>query len=282
MENGIGVINVLRDGGRCFGKVAGFGLRYCQLVSWNCDLALPEIADAAREDAARAGVTVTAFWAGVPGPAEWNFERGPATLGLVPPAYREMRLAALRRWADFAVRLGAPAIITHFGFLPENMDDPLFEGTLAALADIAAYCRERGLGFWLETGQETPVTMKRFIVESGADNLGVNLDPANLILYGKGNPIDALDVLGPYVRNIHAKDGLYPTDPRRLGREVPVGEGRVRYPLFVRRLAETGFTGEFIIEREISGDEQDRDIRAAIGRLRSWMAGVDPSAAPSA
>jgi sugar phosphate isomerase/epimerase len=79
------------------------------------------------------------------------------------------------------------------------------------------------------------------------------------------------------VRNIHAKDGLYPTNPLELGREVPVGEGRVRYPLFLERLAEIGFAGELIIEREITGAQQDRDIRATIGRLRAWM---DAIAAP--
>ena len=271
MKNEIGVINGLRNGGRCFDHVAKFGLKCCQLVSWDVTLATPEIADVAREEAQAAGVRITAMWSGVPGPAEWNFTRGPVTLGLVPPEYRAMRIDALKRWADFAVRLGAPAIITHFGFLPENMTDPLYDGTLAALVEIGSYCKSLGLGFWLETGQETPVTMLRFIVESGLDNLGINLDPANLILYGKGNPIDALDVFGKYVRNIHAKDGFYPTNPRELGREVPVGEGRVRYPAFMRRLDEIGFKGEFIIEREISGEQQERDIRRTVESLRAWM-----------
>jgi len=99
-------------------------------------------------------------------------------------------------------------------------------------------------------------------------NLGINLDPANLILYGKGNPIDALDVFGKYVRNIHAKDGLYPTDPMKLGKEAKVGTGRVRFPEFVRRLNEIGFSGEFIIEREISGEQQARDILETIKYLQ--------------
>jgi sugar phosphate isomerase/epimerase len=114
--------------------------------------------------------------------------------------------------------------------------------------------------------------MLRLIQAVGTDNLGVNLDPANLILYGKGNPVDALDLLGPYVRNVHVKDGLYPTDPMRLGREVQVGEGRVRFPELFRRLHETGFAGELIIEREISGAEQDRDIEATVLYLRELLA----------
>ncbi len=113
--------------------------------------------------------------------------------------------------------------------------------------------------------------MLRLIKEVGTGNLGINLDPANLILYGKGNPIDALDVFGEYVRNIHAKDGMYPTDPMRLGHEVKVGEGKVRYPEFVKKLDDIGFEGEFIIEREISGEQQRRDIKETIGYLQNLI-----------
>ena len=104
------------------------------------------------------------------------------------------------------------------------------------------------------------MTMLRLIERVETGNLGINLDPANLILYGKGNPIDALDVFQRYVRGIHAKDGLYPTDPMKLGTEVKVGTGRVRFPEFVRRLEGKGFDGAYIIEREISGAEQRADI----------------------
>ncbi len=269
---GIGVMNGLRNEGRCFEHVSQFGLTCCQLVSWDLALASDTIAKTARAEAARAGVRISAFWAGVPGPATWNFRQGPVTLGLVPPEYRAVRIDALKRWADFATVLGAPAIITHCGFLPENMTDPEFEGVAAAIAEVAGYCKERGLEFWFETGQETPVTLLRFIDTVGTGNLGINLDPANLILYGKGNPIDALDVFGPYVRAIHAKDGLYPTNPYELGREVPVGEGAVRFPDFMQKLRLTGFDGDFIIEREIKeGDQQSADIRKTIADLKTWL-----------
>jgi sugar phosphate isomerase/epimerase len=129
----------------------------------------------------------------------------------------------------------------------------------------------QGLEFWFETGQETPVTVLRLIEAVGTGNLGINLDPANLILYGKGNPIDALDVFGKHVRNVHAKDGMYPTDPMQLGREVKVGEGRVRFPEFVRRLEEIGFKGEYIIEREISGEQQKKDIAATVKYLEGLL-----------
>jgi sugar phosphate isomerase/epimerase len=112
------------------------------------------------------------------------------------------------------------------------------------------------------------VTLLRTIERLGEDHLGVNLDTANLILYGKANPLDALDVFGRYVRDTHIKDGFYPTDGDNLGRQVPVGEGKVDFPAVIARLKELGYTGPLTIEREIRGAEQDRDIRAAVEYLR--------------
>ena len=267
----IGVINGLRSGGDCFDHVAQFGLHVCQLVSWDMTQATREIAETVKRESAKSGVRVCAMWAGVPGPARWNFTEGPITLGLVPPEYRAERIAALKRWADFAMWIGAPAIITHCGFIPENMTDAGFASTVVAIRDVAEYCAARKLEFWFETGQETPVVLLRTIEHVGTGNLGINLDPANLILYGKATPIDSLDVIGKYVKNIHVKDGQYPTNGDQLGQEVPVGQGRVRFPEFLRRLKEVGFTGELIIEREISGDQQTRDIRKCVDDLRTWL-----------
>ena len=157
--------------------------------------------------------------------------------------------------------LGLPAIITHLGFIPENASDPAFKDVVNAVRDVASHLAALGMEFWFETGQETPVTMLRLIQEVGTGNLGINLDPANLILYGKANPVDALDVFGAYVRSVHAKDGLYPTSPYQLGEEVKIGSGKVNFPLFLSRLAELNYQGPFIIEREISGSQQVLDIR---------------------
>jgi L-ribulose-5-phosphate 3-epimerase len=266
----IGVIAPLRDGGRCFEHVTQFDLAVCQLSCWDSALATREVAATVVKEAQAAGVRVCAVWAGWPGPRVWNFREGPVTLGLVPEQYRAARVAALKQWADFATWIGAPAIITHCGFIPENLTDPAYPAVVAAIHEVAAYCAERDLGFWFETGQETPVVLLRTIGQLGLSNLGLNLDPANLLMYGKANPIDALDMLGSYVRNIHVKDGHYPTDGEHLGHEAPVGQGQVDYPRFVARLAAGGFTGEWIIEREISGEQQQRDIRQTIGDLRHW------------
>ena len=96
--------------------------------------------------------------------------------------------------------------------------------------------------------------------ELGKGNVGINLDPANLVMYGKANPVDALEVFGEYVMGIHGKDGKYPTDGHMLGDEVPLGQGKVNYPAFVAKLKEIGYAGDITIEREISGEEQKKDI----------------------
>ena len=276
MKNKIGVMAGLKENGHCFSQVRDFGLRCCQLVSWKPELWTARRAFEVRAESESAGVSMTALWAGWPGPARWNFTEGPTTLGIVPPALRAERVKALKSAGPFARDLGVPAVITHLGFIPENAPDPEFRAVVAAVREIAEHLGSVGLQFWFETGQETPVTMLRLMQEVGTANLGINLDPANLILYGRGNPVDALDVFGKHVRNVHAKDGLYPTDPMKLGREVKVGTGRVRWPEFVRRLGEIGFEGELIIEREISGEEQRRDIADTVAYLEGLLRSGDP------
>lgn len=267
----IGVLAPLQSEGNSFDRVRKFGLSSCQLVNWDMKLWNDSLADRVRKESAETGVIVSALWAGWSGPKEWNFTEGPLTLGLVPQKYRKQRVKDLKHAADFAKRAGLPAIITHAGFLPENLTDRDYKPVLRAIVDIGSHCRSLGIGFWFETGQETPVTLLRYIEESGLDNLGVNLDPANLILYGKGSPVDSLDVFGKYVKDLHAKDGLYPVNGRELGREVAIGEGKVNFPLLIKKLKEIGYSGELTIEREISGEEQDKDIRKAIADLGQWL-----------
>ncbi|MFW6066205.1 MAG: sugar phosphate isomerase/epimerase family protein, partial [Planctomycetota bacterium] len=222
-------------------KVTDLGLRSCQVSSWQPSDWTDETADALRAAADESGITISTFWAGYSGPKVWNFTEGPRTIGLVPQQYRRQRVEELKAAADFAARCGAPSITTHVGFIPEDPAGPVFEPTVAAVAEVARRCDDLGLGFWFETGQETPVTLLRAIHRAGCGNLGVNLDTANLILYGKANPVDALDVLGDYVRDVHAKDGLYPTDPDSLGTETPLGEGKVDFTAFVAKLKRLGY-----------------------------------------
>jgi L-ribulose-5-phosphate 3-epimerase len=264
----VAMTRAIREG---FGVVRELGLDNCQLGCWDMDLYTDHNAREIVEAVESSGVQITTLWAGWPGPRVWDFVDGPRVLGLVPREYRASRLDALKAGARFAVSIGAPSITTHVGFIPENLADPLYEETLEAVKEIGSYCRDRGLEFWFESGQETPVTLRRMIEDTGLDNLGVNLDPANLLMYGKANPVDAVDVLGTLVRGVHAKDGDYPTNMRLLGRECPIGQGRVDFRSLITRLAEHGFDGCLTIEREISGAQQRLDIEAGRDYLLSLI-----------
>jgi sugar phosphate isomerase/epimerase len=136
---------------------------------------------------------------------------------------------------------------------------------------VAAAADRRGLNLWLETGQETPTTLLRCLRDLDADPLGINFDPANLVMYGKANPLDAMDQLGPWVRGFHAKDGRYPIDPRLLGEETPLGRGVVDFPRFIEKLRKHRYAGAVTIEREITGLRQQRELRAAIRYLRPLL-----------
>lgn len=249
-------------------KVAEMGLPTCQLNAWRPELWRDDIAGLVVEAQKKHNVKVSSLWAGYPGPSDWGFTDGPSTLGFVPPDYRQMRIDSMMSAIAFAKAIGTTSITTHAGFIPETPKDPLYEGTIDALRKIALACKANGLDFCFETGQETPITLLRAIRDIGTDNLGVNLDPANLLLYGKGNPVDAVDILGPYIKGVHAKDGEYPTEPDSLGNEKPLGEGIVNFPLFITKLKSLGFDKAITIEREISGPQQIIDIKRAIALLK--------------
>jgi sugar phosphate isomerase/epimerase len=135
--------------------------------------------------------------------------------------------------------------------------------------------KEKGQYFLFETGQETPTTLLRTIQAIGTDNVGINLDTANVILYGRGNPVDALDVFGKYVMDTHIKDGFFPTDGMYLGRECRAGDGKANIPTVVKKLlTEYNYEGPFTIEREISGDQQTADIIHAKKLIEDAMASI--------
>lgn len=246
-----------------FKNLVDHGFDNCQLVCWNLSLFTEENAQKINALCSEYNVTISAFWCGWEGPAEWNFYDGPKTLGLIPREYREMRIKNLCDGSDFAKLLGIENVVTHMGFIHEDLNDPEFLPFCDAVKQVAEHCKKNGQYLLFETGQETPVAMLRCIETVGCDNLGVNLDTANLILYGKANPVDSLDVFGKYVRNLHAKDGTYPTNGRELGRETRIGEGKVDFRGVLTKLHELGYDGYVTIEREISGDEQTRDILSA-------------------
>jgi L-ribulose-5-phosphate 3-epimerase len=210
---------------------------------------------------ARYELVATAVEVVGPGRLEWNFLEGPATIGLVPPNSRAARIDALRQVSDFAKLLGIGQVQTHCGFIPENPADALYPGAVEAIRAVAQHCQGNGQYFLMETGQETPTTMSRAIRDVNMPNLGTGLDTANLILYGKANPVDAVDIIGTHVRSVHAKDGKWPTDPDKLGEEVLIGNGLVDFKKVFTKLHKLGYTGAITIERETSGPQQIEDVK---------------------
>lgn len=262
------IVSAGKDPEAAIRRVHEFGLPTCQVGLSTPD---PELAKRLRAALDKYSIEATALVVTGPGPEVYDFYKGPLTIGLVPKQYRGARIARMKQGSDFAKQAGIPALQAHCGFIPENPNDPVYTEAVEAIREVASYCKQNGQGFRCETGQETPVTLLRAIQDVGLDNLGVNFDAANLVLYGKANPVDALDTIGPYVRGVHAKDGLYPTDPKRLGREVPIGQGKVNFPRFVARLKEIGYRGPLTIEREISGPKQSEDIRASVAYLEKLI-----------
>lgn len=266
--------NAIEEMSKKFENLKAEGFDNCQLISWKPELWTDENSEILNELIKKSGVTISAFWCGWEGPSVWNFYDGQITLGLVPPEYRTMRIKNLCDGADFAHKLGVKNVVTHMGFIPENPNDPQFAPFCVAVRQVAEHLKKNEQNLLFETGQETPVTMLRCFEKVGCDNLGVNLDTANLILYGRANPVDALDVFGKYVMNLHAKDGLYPTNGHDLGVEVRIGDGKVDFKALFKKLHELQYDAYVTIEREIEGEQQNDDIRHAKKYLGDIIAEV--------
>jgi L-ribulose-5-phosphate 3-epimerase len=254
------IIGIGNDPDAALAKVKALGLPTCQAY---IEEFTPGLAGKLVRALQKNGIEATSIVVGGPGKEVWDFYGGPLTIGLVPRDTRAARVARIKEASEFAKECGVPAVQTHCGFIPENPNDPVYTETVGTLIDVVGYCRKNGQNFRYETGQETPITLVRAMRDVGLDNQGVNFDLANLILYGKANPVDAIEILGPYVQGIHAKDGLWPTNPRELGQEVAIGKGKVDFPKIVARLKELKYPGAVTIEREISGPQQMEDVRGA-------------------
>ncbi len=262
------ILGISPDPDAAIKRVRDLGFPTCQVSMRDTDA---DTASKLRAALERYGVEATSAVATGPGPEVYDFYRGPATIGVVPKQYRDARIARIKDVSEFAKRVGIPAVQTHCGFIPEDPNQPLYAETVEAIRTVAQHCRNNGQQFRCETGQETPITLLRAIRDVGLDNVGVNFDCANLIMYGKADPVEALDVLGPLVQGVHAKDGLYPTDPKKLGEEVPIGTGKVRFAEVVAKLRKFGYRNPLTIEREISGEKQRQDILASKAYLEKLL-----------
>lgn len=182
------------------------------------------------------------------------------TVGFIPERTRAEREARTLAISDFAAAIGVKSIACHIGFVPHDQGDPRYVAVRDMVRRICDHAAKYGQSFVLETGQEPAETLKAFFMDVGRPNLGINFDPANMILYGTGDPIEALGVLQKHVISVHAKDGDWPPkdQPGALGTEKPLGEGSVGIERFVKKLKEIGYTGTLNIEREGQSPEQWR------------------------
>ncbi len=184
------------------------------------------------------------------------------TGGIRPDATWPENEAAIRANARIAQEHGIRVITFHAGFLPHEAGDPVRLAMIERLRFVADLLAEHEIEIGLETGQETAATLIEVLREVDRPNLGVNFDPANMLLYGMGDPIDALRQLRPYLRQVHIKDATRSQTPGEWGAEVTVGTGEVDWEAFVALLQETGYEGDLMIERE-AGDSRVEDIREA-------------------
>ncbi len=257
-----------------FKEMKRIGLDCCQITVWDPTLYTDENAKKIVDASAAADFEVTCLWAGYTGPCVWNFMQGPHTIGLVPTAYRAQRLKELVEGSLFAEKIGVKDIATHVGFIPENPSDLHYHELVSAIRWLCKEFEKRGQNFLFETGQETPVTLLRtiqYLEELGVHNAFINFDTANIMLYGKGNPTDSVRIFGKYVRNTHIKDGFYPTDGKHLGEQSRIGEGYVDFASVINILEDCEYPGPYIIEREITGEQQKNDIIDAAAYLRKIM-----------
>jgi sugar phosphate isomerase/epimerase len=237
----------------------------------------PQTARAFLDRCKTAGITITAMFGGFEGESYADIPTVKRTVGLVPPETRAERTSELKEIADFAKSMGISLVGLHIGFVPHDKSDPLFRQVVAVAQELCDHLKRNGQNLHLETGQETAEALLEFIAAVGRGNLFINFDPANMILYGTGNPIEALKKVGRYVRSVHCKDAKWAKNPgQEWGAEVPLGEGDVGMETYLRTLKDIGYTGPLTIEREIAHDpvRQKADIGAAVKLLESLRAKI--------
>ena len=219
------------------------------------------------------GITVSCVFLGFEGESYASIAIAADTVGFVPAATRQARLAESREISDFTKLLGVEAIGAHVGFVPHDTTSPAYAEMVVAIQELCDYLKGNGQRLHLETGQEKAESLLAFIKEVGRDNLFINFDPANLILYGMGNPLESLRKVGHLVRSVHCKDALKTTGTPGTdwGSEVPFGQGQVDAEAFLKTLKEIGYDGPLTIEREIpqEPDRQRAEISQALDLITS-------------
>ena len=223
------------------------------------------------------GIQLTCVFCGFEGESYADIPTVSKTVGLVPPETRAARTQELKEIADFAKLLGCHCVGLHLGFIPHDASDPLYEQVLTVTREVLDHCKANGQDLHLETGQESADGLLQFVSDVERDNLFVNFDPANMILYGTGEPIAALKKIGSLVHSVHCKDGTWADKPgEEWGAEVPLGAGAVGMETYLRTLDDLGYVGPLTIEREIASEpeRQKEEIGQAVQLLSELKAKI--------
>jgi L-ribulose-5-phosphate 3-epimerase len=217
------------------------------------------------------GIQIVSGMFGTVGEDYTTLETIKATGGVVPDATWPQNWQNAQAIVEIAARLGLKFVMFHAGFLPHDPGDPAYAKLRGRLAQLAELFAARGIALGFETGQEEATTLAAFLKDLNQPNVGVNFDPANMILYAKGDPIAALRTLRPWLRQCHIKDANLTKVPGTWGEEVVVGTGQVDWKAFCQVLASTGFTGDLCLERE-AGEQRAKDLAAGRDFLRHLRA----------
>ena len=229
-------------------------------------------AETVRASAKRYGIEISALFAGFrDGFTKWNFSSDFLDAGINSRSYGKERIEYLKQAAHFCKWIGSKSILIHAGFVANNPFSEEYRTMVGLVRELAEYVGALGLDLLLESGGESPIVLKRLIEDVGTGNVFSNLDTANLIMYGLGNPVDAAYTLGSYIKSVHVKDGLPPTVPGELGKETEFMEGFVDFPRVISILKKNGFEGPYIIEREILDAASEAQIAKTLQSIRKMV-----------
>lgn len=253
------------------GLMKKLGLTVVQLACGDPHHASWDEGDAMPAAALAAGFQISGTMLGFPGEDYTTPQTIQQTGGFGDPATRPERIERFRWALDRTLALGVRDLMLHAGFIPEP-GDAARKSFLDTLAQVSTLAQEKGVTVAFETGQETASLLRLTLDELKCPNLKVNFDPANMLLYDRGDPVRAVEILGPDIRSVHVKDAFRPKTPGTWGEEVPLGQGAVNIPLFVQTLKKVGYQGPLCIEREV-GDQAGRirDIEHGINVLRGTL-----------
>lgn len=258
--------------GELIDRLLDTGVRRVQLALDPLREGSPSWGDAVERMGA-AGISVVSGMFGTLGEDYTTLETIKVTGGIVPDATWDANWRNIQATAELSKRLGLRLVTFHAGFLPHEETDPSFDRLMGRLRQVADLFAGAGIHLGLETGQETAETLDAFLARLARPNVGVNFDPANMLLYGKGDPIQALQRLGRWLKQVHIKDANQTKVPGTWGEEVVAGTGEVDWPAFFGTLATLGYAGDLCIERE-AGTRRVADIRAAAEFIRTLPGAV--------